>query len=84
MTQFIIKGRTHKNWRQFDNSFVIVKNDTVSSFHYTLLANTCDPKLSFTIDVENKGQIAFLYTLVSRRNGVAIIDLYQKPTHTDW
>ena len=60
---------------------MIVENDTVSSFHDTL--NTCNPKLSFTIEVENKGQIAFLYTLVSRRNGVAIIDVYQKPTYTD-
>lgn len=53
------------------NSFVIVKNDTVSSFHDTL--NTWDPKLSLTIEVENKGQIAFLYTLVSRRNGVYLL-----------
>ena len=28
-------------------------------------------------------QIAFLDTLVSRRNGVAVIDVYRKPTHTD-
>ena len=35
------------------------------------------------IELENNGLTAFLYTLVSRRNGVAIIDVYQKPTHTD-
>ena len=28
-------------------------------------------------------QVAFLDTLVSRRNGVAAIDVYRKPTHTD-
>ena len=33
--------------------------------------------------LENNGQIAFLDTLVSRRNGVAVIDVYRKQTHTD-
>jgi len=60
---------------------MIIKKDTVSSFHNTL--NVSDPKISFTIELENSGQIAFLDTLVSRRNGVAVIDVYQKPTHTD-
>ena len=53
----------------------------VSSFHDTL--NASDPKISFTIELENNGQIAFLDTLVSRRNGVAVIDVYRKPIHTD-
>ena len=60
---------------------VIIKKDAVSSFHDTL--NACDPKISFTIELENNGQIAFLDTLVSRRNGVAVIDIFRKPTHTD-
>ena len=34
-------------------------------------------------NLENNGQIAFLDTLVSRRNGVIVIDVYRKPTHTD-
>ena len=67
--------------RYVDDSFVIIKKDAVSSFHNTL--NASDPKISFTIELENNGQIAFLDTLVSRRNGVVVIDVYRKPTHTD-
>ena len=71
-----------KVWKRYvDDSFVIIKKDAVSSFHNTL--NASDPKISFTIELENNGQIAFLDTLVSRRNGVAVIDVYRKPTHTD-
>ena len=71
-----------KIWKRYvDDSFVIIKKDAVSSFHNTL--NASDPKISFTIELENNGQIAFLDTLVSRRNGVAVIDVYRKPTHTD-
>ena len=69
-------------WKRYvDDSFVIIKKDAVSSFHDTL--NACDPKISFTIELENNGQVAFLDTLVSRRNGVAVIDIFRKPTHTD-
>ena len=71
-----------KVWKRYvDDSFVIIKKDAVSSFHNTL--NASDPKISFTIEFENNGQIAFLDTLVSRRNGVAVTDVYRKPTHTD-
>lgn len=71
-----------KVWKRFvDDSFVINKKEAVSFFHNTL--NTSDPKISFTIELENNDQIAFLDTLVSRRNGVAVIDVYWKPTHTD-
>ena len=71
-----------KVWKRYvDDSFVIIKKDAVSSFHNTL--NASDPKISFTIELENNGQIAFLDTLVSRRNGVVVIDVYRKPTHTD-
>ena len=59
----------------------IIKKDAVSAFHNT--RNASDPKLSFTIEFENNGQIAFLDNLVFRRNAVAIIDVYLKPTHTD-
>ena len=62
--------------RCVDDSFVIIKRDVVSSFHDTL--NTSDP-----IELENNGQIAFLDTLVSRRNGVTVIDVYRKPTHRE-
>ena len=69
-------------WKRYVNdSFVIIKKDAVSSFHGTL--NACDPKISYTIKLEKKGKIDFLETLVSRRNGVAVIDIFRKPTHTD-
>ena len=71
-----------KVWKRYvDDSFVIIKKDAVTFFHNTL--NASDPKISFTIELENKGQIAFLDTLISRRNGVAVIDVYRKPTHPD-
>ena len=70
-----------KVWKRYlDDSFVIIKKDVVSSFHNTL--NASDPKISFTIELENNGQIVFLDTLVSRKNGVVVIDVYRKPTHT--
>ena len=43
-----------------DDSFVIIKNDFVSAFLETL--NSIDPKISFTIETEENGQIAFLDT----------------------
>ena len=52
-----------------------------SAFDDTL--NSIDPKISFTIETENNGQIALLDTLVTRKNGIALIDVYQKPTHID-
>ena len=45
--------------------------------------NSIDPKISFTIETENNGQIAFLDTLATMKNGIVIIDVYRKPTHTD-
>ena len=69
-------------WERYvDDSFVIIKKSAVSSFHDTL--NAIDPKISFILEVKNSGQIAFLDTLVSRRNVFAVIDVYRKPTHTD-
>ena len=68
-------------WKRYvDDSFVIIKKDAVSSFHNTL--NSIDPKIAFTIEEENNGQISFLDTLVSRKNDVTVIEVYRKPTHT--
>ena len=64
-----------------DDSFVIIKKDTVSSFHDTL--NSIDPKVAFNIEKENNGQISLIDTLVSRKNDVMVIDVYRKPTRTD-
>ena len=71
-----------KVWKRYvDDRFVIIKKHSVSTFHDTL--NSIDPKISFTIETENNGQISFLDTLVSRKDGVVIIDVYRKSTHTD-
>ena len=71
-----------KIWKRYvDGSFVITKKDSVSAFHDIL--NSIDPKISFTIETENNGQIAFLDILVTRQNGVFTKDAYRKPTHTD-
>ena len=67
---------TPRIWKRYvDDSFVIIKKDAVSSFHDTL--NSIDPKIAFTIEEENNGQISFLDTLVSRKNGVTVIDVYR-------
>ena len=64
-----------------DDSFVIIKKDSVSAFHDFL--NSINPKISFTIETENNGKAAFLDTLVTRKNGVITTNVYRKPTHTD-
>ena len=71
-----------KIWKRYvDDSFVIIKKHSVSKFHDTL--NAVDPKISFTIETENNGQISFLDTLITRKNGAVTIGVYRKPTHTD-
>ena len=71
-----------KIWKRFvDDSFAIINKNAVISFHNTL--NSIDPHIKFTIEHEKDGQIAFLDTLVSRRNNFIFINVYRKPTHTD-
>ena len=71
-----------KVWKRYvDDSFVIIKKHFVSKFHDTL--NAVDPKISFTLETENNGQISFLDTLKTRKNGTITIGVYRKSTHTD-
>lgn len=71
-----------KVWKRYvDDSFCIIKRNAVDSFHATL--NSIDPHISFTIEEENNNQIAFLDTLVSRKDNAVMIDVYRKSTHTD-
>ena len=42
-----------------------------------------DPHIAFTIEEESDQQIAFLDTLVSRKDSTITIDVYRKATHTD-
>lgn len=71
-----------KVWKRYvDDSFCIIKRNAVNSFHTTL--NSIDPHISFTIEEESDQQIAFLDTLVSRKNNMITIDVFRKATHTD-
>ena len=71
-----------KQWdRYVDDIFSIMKKDAVSTFHDDL--NSIDPHISFTIEHETDGQIAFLDTLISRNSGTITTNVYRKPTHTD-
>ena len=71
-----------KQWdRYVDDIFSIMKKDAVSTFHDEL--NSIDPHISFTIEHETDGQIAFLDTLISRNSGTITTNVYRKPTHTD-
>ena len=71
-----------KVWKRYvDDSFCIIKRNAVNSFHTTL--NSIDPHISFTIEEESDQQIAFLDTLVSRKDNTIAIGVYRKATHTD-
>ena len=66
-----------KVWKRYvDDSFCIIKKDEIPAFHNTL--NSIDPHISFTIEQENNGQIPFLDTLISRKNGTISIKYLQK------
>ena len=71
-----------KIWKRYvDDSFCIIKRNAVNSFHTTL--NSIDPHISFTIEEESDQQIAFLDTLVSRKDNKITINVYRKAIHTD-
>ena len=56
-------------------------SDAVTTFHNLL--NSIDPHVSFTIEQEHEGRLAFLDTLTMRNNGAITSDVHRKPTHTD-
>ena len=71
-----------KVWKRYvDDSFCVIKRNAVDSFHNSL--NGIDHHISFTIEEENNNQIAFLDTLVTRKDNTVIVEVYRKPTHTD-
>ncbi len=59
----------------------MVSFDVVSLFTAIPVDKAC--VFFFTIETENKGQISFLDTLITRKNGAVTIGVYRKPTHTD-
>ena len=71
-----------KIWKWYvDDSFCIIGKEGVLALHDTL--NSIDTDISFTIETECNRKISFLDTLVSHRNGVIVVDVYRKPTHTE-
>ena len=65
----------------FKKNAILIRNRLrVNSFHTTL--NSIDPHISFTIEEESDQQIAFLDTLVSRKDNTITKDVYRKATHT--
>lgn len=61
---------------------VIIKKDAVFSFCHTL--STIGP-IPFLLPLKWKTKAnCLLDSLGFQKNGVAVIDVYQKPTHTDW
>ena len=71
-----------KTWKRFvDDSFSIIKKNAVATFHNTM--NSMDPTIQFTLEHENNGKLAFLDTVITRKDGKLNIDVYRKPTHTD-
>ena len=61
--------------------FVIIKTDYISSFKKTL--DSIDTKIKFTLEKEKDEKLAFLDTLVTRKDGTLTTKVYRKPTHTD-
>ena len=70
-----------KVWKRYVHDSFIIKRNAVNSFHTTL--NSIDPHISFTFEEESDQQIAFLDTLVSRKDNTIAIGVYRKATHTD-
>ena len=66
---------------KYDDVFAIMKKDAVLIFHDEI--NCIDPHISFTIEHETNGQLAFLDTMISRNNHTITTNAYRKPTHTD-
>ena len=71
-----------KVWKRYvDDCYTIIKKDAVNSFHETL--NSINPDISFTIEHENNGKLAFLDTMTTRHYNKIHVAVYRKTTHTD-
>ena len=68
--------------RYVDDTFTKLKKDNVSNFMTHL--NEQHPRIKFTTEQEEQRKIAFLDTLVHRKqDGSTKLSIYRKPTHTD-
>ncbi|KER25529.1 hypothetical protein T265_07045 [Opisthorchis viverrini] len=72
-----------KLWiRYVDDTFVIVKRDSVHEAHELL--NTTFEDIKFTIELERNNRLPFLDVLVNRKmDGTLETCVYRKETHTD-
>ena len=69
-------------YRYVDDTFVKIRKDAVDDFTHHI--NSLDPHIKFTSELEKEGQLAFLDTLVTRRDdGTIKVAIYRKATHTD-
>jgi len=65
-----------KVWKRYvDDRFYIIKRNAVDSFHNTL--NAVDQHIAFITR-------SLSWTLVTRKDNALIIDVYRKPSHTDF
>ena len=67
--------------RYVDDTFTIVHQDEINTFHEHL--NEQNPDIQFTKEIEENGKLPFLDCLVIRDNNKVRTTVYRKPTHTD-
>ncbi|XP_057298092.1 uncharacterized protein LOC130629018 [Hydractinia symbiolongicarpus] len=81
-TALVTSDRRPKDWRRFvDEVFAIIKRSHLEEFHEHIIG--LHRQIKFTVELEHDGSIAFLDTLVKRKNGSISVSVYRKPTHTD-
>ena len=67
--------------RCVDDTYTIVHQDEINTFHEHL--NEQNPDIQFTKEIDENGKLPFLDCLVIRDNNKIRITVYRKPTHTD-
>ncbi|GAA57796.1 hypothetical protein CLF_113209, partial [Clonorchis sinensis] len=68
-------------WRCFDDAFIVIKCDNVSSFHNYL--NSLNQQIKFRMEVEStSGTLPFLDCTTHKSGGKLKCTIYRKPTDT--
>ena len=76
-----VHGGDRRTGHRLSSDTTKMKKSDIKTFHNLL--NSIDPHISFTLEHERDGQLPFLDTLVSHKNGAITTNVYRKPTHTD-